>query len=220
MIYNRVITDHIPLVSVGCNMAAVNSTDLYFIRTVAQLHGSCNSHSECDDLIFYSSRYRYYIHDEINLDNQQIYVDIFKLSRHINFWTNAAILLATSSVMEKIKEIIGGGLNDVMKCKTFLALLALCAGNSTVTTEFPPQRPVTRSFDAFLALHQNKRMSKQSRRRWFETPSRILWRHCNVMAQGQITLICLYVSPGLSWRLVFQKQVSRGGTRNWIPHYC
>ena len=34
--------------------------------------------------------------------------------------------------------------------ETFSALLALCAGNSQVTGEFPSQRPVTRSFDIFL----------------------------------------------------------------------
>ena len=28
-------------------------------------------------------------------------------------------------------------------------------------------------------LNINKRLSKQSKRRWFETPSRSLWRHCN-----------------------------------------
>ena len=32
------------------------------------------------------------------------------------------------------------------------ALLALCAGNSPVTGEFPSQRPVTRSFDVFFDL--------------------------------------------------------------------
>ena len=31
----------------------------------------------------------------------------------------------------------------------------------------------------FLSLRLNKRLSKQSRRRWFETPSRSMWRHCN-----------------------------------------
>ena len=36
--------------------------------------------------------------------------------------------------------------------ETFSALLALCAGNSPVTVEFPAQRPVTRSFDVFLDL--------------------------------------------------------------------
>ena len=42
------------------------------------------------------------------------------------------------------------------------------------------QRPVTRSFDVFFDLRLNKRLSRQSRRWWFETPSRSLWRHCNV----------------------------------------
>ena len=31
--------------------------------------------------------------------------------------------------------------------EAFSALLAICAGNSPVTGEFPAQRPVTRSFD-------------------------------------------------------------------------
>ena len=34
--------------------------------------------------------------------------------------------------------------------ETFSALLALCAGNSPVSGEFPAQRPVTRSFDVFF----------------------------------------------------------------------
>ena len=34
--------------------------------------------------------------------------------------------------------------------ETFFALLALCAGNSSVTGEFPSQRPVTRKFDVSL----------------------------------------------------------------------
>ena len=63
--------------------------------------------------------------------------------------------------------------------ETFPALLPLCAGNSPVTGEFPSQRPVTRSFDVSFDLRLNKQLSKPSRRRWFETPSRSLWRHCN-----------------------------------------
>ena len=61
--------------------------------------------------------------------------------------------------------------------KTFSALLSLCPGNSPV--KFPSQRPVTRSFVVFFDLRLNKRLSKQSRRRWFETQSSSLWRHCN-----------------------------------------
>ena len=43
----------------------------------------------------------------------------------------------------------------------FSALLAICAGNSPVSGEFPAQRPVTRSFDVFFDLCPNKRLSKQ-----------------------------------------------------------
>ena len=43
--------------------------------------------------------------------------------------------------------------------ETFSELLALCAGNSPVSGEFPAQRPVTRSFDVFFHLRPNKRYS-------------------------------------------------------------
>ena len=43
----------------------------------------------------------------------------------------------------------------------FSALLAICAGNSPVTGEFPAQRPVTQSFDVFFDLRLTKRLSKQ-----------------------------------------------------------
>ena len=63
--------------------------------------------------------------------------------------------------------------------ETFFVLLALCAGNSPATGEFPSQRPVTRSFYFFFNLRLNKQLSKQSRGWWFETPSRSLWRQCD-----------------------------------------
>ena len=44
---------------------------------------------------------------------------------------------------------------------TSSALLALCVGNSPVTGEFPWQRPVTWSFDAFFDLRLNKRSNNQ-----------------------------------------------------------
>ena len=64
--------------------------------------------------------------------------------------------------------------------ETFPALLALWERNPPVTGGFPSQRPVTpRRFDVFFDLRPSKRLSKHSRRRWFETPSCSLWRHCN-----------------------------------------
>ena len=68
----------------------------------------------------------------------------------------------------------------------FSALLALCAGNSPVSGEFPAQRPVTRSFDVFFDLHLIKLLSKHSRGWWFETLSWPLWRHRN----GLVTFSC------------------------------
>ena len=58
----------------------------------------------------------------------------------------------------------------------------LC-GEFTDPGEFPTQRPVTRSFDVFFDLRLNKR--------WFETSSWSLWRHCNEWHGGQLrTLTC------------------------------
>ena len=47
--------------------------------------------------------------------------------------------------------------------ETYSALLALCAGNSPVTGEFPAERTVTRTFDVFFELRLTKRLSKNSR---------------------------------------------------------
>ena len=59
------------------------------------------------------------------------------------------------------------------------------AGNSPVTGKFSSQRPDTRRFDVFIDLHLKKRLSKQSTRCWFETPSPSLWRHFVVYHASQ-----------------------------------
>ena len=58
----------------------------------------------------------------------------------------------------------------------------LC-GEFTAPGEFPAQRSVTRSFDVFLDLRLNKRLSKQPWGWWFETTAWSLWRHRNVREQ-------------------------------------
>ena len=75
--------------------------------------------------------------------------------------------------------------------ETFSALLAICAGNSPVTGEFPTQRPVTRSFDVFFDQHPNERLSKQWWGWWFETLSSPLWRHHN--GSGVFTWINMHL---------------------------
>ena len=72
--------------------------------------------------------------------------------------------------------------------ETFSALLAISAGHSLVTGEFPAQRPVTQTFDVFVDLHPNKRLSKQSWGWWFETPPCPLWRHCNAVTNHSPTI--------------------------------
>ena len=64
--------------------------------------------------------------------------------------------------------------------EAFSALLALCAGNSPVTGEFPAQGQWRGALMfSLICTWIYKRLSKQSRSWWFETPSRPLWRHCN-----------------------------------------
>ena len=83
--------------------------------------------------------------------------------------------------------------------ETFSALLALCAGKSLVTGEFPSQRPVKRSFDVFFHMCLNKRLSKQSWGWWFETPSPSLWRHRNEDPYAKKTVSFRLIQPEL-WR--------------------
>ena len=93
--------------------------------------------------------------------------------------------------------------------ETFSALLALCEGNPPVTGGFPSQRPVTRSFDVFFDLRLNKRLSKHSRRWWFETPSRSLWRHCNVIGCGSgVGSFCGWWRPWFPPRIDLQCQLT------------
>ena len=46
-------------------------------------------------------------------------------------------------------------------------------------------------------LRLNKRLSKQCRRRRFETPSRSLWRHCNIVLKLNFDSSCLYKFPAI-----------------------
>ena len=86
---------------------------------------------------------------------------------------------------------------------TFSALMAICAGNSSVTGEFPAQRPVTRNFDVFFDRRLNKQLSKQWWVWWFETPSRPLWRHCNALIMWNfygLRQIVSNIAISLWWR--------------------
>ena len=48
-----------------------------------------------------------------------------------------------------------------------------------------PVDSLTKASDVFFDLCLNKRLIKQSKRRWFETPLRSLWRHCDEVCVHQ-----------------------------------
>ena len=96
--------------------------------------------------------------------------------------------------------------------ETFSALLALCAGNSSLSGEFPAQRPVTRSFDVSFDLHPNKRSSKQWWGWWFETPLCPLWRHRNAIANPRLWPCHVTVTCKLwSYEAIIRKYSGQNG---------
>ena len=120
------------------------------------------------------SRLLYWNGDKVTL-NHMGKIAIYWPQQNTTKWVLRACLLGCT---------IRGKINPSWwrhQMETFSALLALSAGNSPVPGEFPSYGPVTRSFDVFFDLLLNKRLSTHSRRRWFETSLRSLWRHCNVL---------------------------------------
>ena len=69
--------------------------------------------------------------------------------------------------------------------ETFSALLALCVGNSSVTSGLSSQRPVTRRSDILLDVRLNKRLSKQS------SDLRRHAAHCNVAVMDWLSTVCI-----------------------------
>ena len=75
-------------------------------------------------------------------------------------------------------QIIQNG-DDVIKWKTFSVTGPSVCGEFTCHRWIPLTKAIGAELWCFYDLHLNKQLSKQSRRRWFETPSRPLWRHCH-----------------------------------------
>ena len=59
-------------------------------------------------------------------------------------------------------------------------IMHLDSAAAEVPVKFQLEKSKPESFDVFFDMQMNKRLSKQSRRRWFETPSCPLWRHYDV----------------------------------------
>ena len=76
--------------------------------------------------------------------------------------------------------------DDVIKWKQYIRVTGPLWGESSGHRRIPLTKSVTRSFGVFFHLRRNKRLSKQSWGCWFETPSRTLWRQCNVKWQPHV----------------------------------
>ena len=102
--------------------------------------------------------------------------------------------------------------------ETFFTSLALYAENTPVTREFLSHSPVMRSFNVFFDLRLDKRLRKQSRRRWFETQWYPLWRHCNHVTAYRISHVQRFSLGKPNWHwLVFGWCLWRGGRRHLCP---
>ena len=81
--------------------------------------------------------------------------------------------------------------------------------------------PLTKASDAelwfFFYLRLNKLLSKQSRRRWFETPLHSLWRHCN--DDFTVSSLCSWYWGDANWCPWHGKRTYTGqrhlGTKLW-----
>ena len=109
---------------------------------------------------------------------------ITKFSSNMNFDGNVSVNWARgykmTSVYGCLVAIIGwknAALhNDVIKGKNFWRYWPSVWGNHRSSMNSPYlQRPVTPNFEDFFDLGMNKRLSQQTRRRWFETSMRSLW---------------------------------------------
>ena len=141
------------------------------------------------DIIIIDNQVRPIFHSLVRLFHKSIRV------MHIEIWRWLGSHVFISDEMRTLMPTAAWWRHQM---ETFSALLAICAGNSPVSGEFPAQRPVTRSFDVFFDLRLNKRLSKQRWGWWSETPSDPLWRHCNGYPGNGWVII----SHGILWDVI------------------
>ena len=116
-------------------------------------------------------------------------------------------LMLGVSVSNAISMVSHG---DVIKWKHCPRFLVFCEGKPSDPGVFPFQKPGTRSFDVFF---DKKRLNKQSEQRWFETPSRSLWRHASVLIEKYISVFVFALGtffPHLVCKNMFLIYTTRG----------
>ena len=125
-----------------------------------------------------------YRHDSRNMPSQW---ETPLQSNAIPHWLGANLesaliyVIKETSLLESSLLPVSDHVNNMMTSSN--GNIFRVTGPFYLTGEFPTQRPATRSFTVFFDLRLNERLSKQSWGWCFETPSRCLRRHCNVLNQ-------------------------------------
>ena len=79
----------------------------------------------------------------------------------------------------------------------------------------------TGRFDVFVDLSLNKRSSKQSRRGWFKTPPRLLWRHNNDIGYKHLFLRPIFLTALYSmWHSYAMWRHGSGATFDLVMARC
>ena len=132
------------------------------------------------------------------ISNKTFYIaKYYKMRWNLFYWTFAEELsvispaeFAKTPARFQSNRWSLGKHDDVIKWKHFRSYWPFVRGiHRTTVGRFPPQRPVTRSFDVIFDLRLNKRLNKQSGRWWSGTPSLSLWRHCNVLQYCAVNIL-------------------------------
>ena len=136
---------------------------------IASANRSCNLKKKIDWLLYHNN--------DTKVNKQEVGFKTPVLNswekssfwKWIPMWIKSRVLLYTCPIHHDTTHcMITSSNGNIFR----VALLAMFAGNSPVTGEFPAQRPARQSFDIFFDLCLSKRLNEQSWSWWFETPPR------------------------------------------------
>ena len=118
------------------------------------------------------------LHTPISVTTKYCVYSVHTWTLEFNTISNVQVFRQFNKEPSQIAKFIGSTWGPPGSCWPQMGHM-LVPWTLPVPSEFPAQRPVTRSFDVFFDLRRNKRLSKQSWGWWFETLLRPLWRHRN-----------------------------------------
>ena len=150
-------------------MIALNNRNIWMVSYI---------YFEVWKLYFTHAKYTIFFYIVLVYSQQMVYtlVDIVNSIWVLILMYQCLFHCMTHMLMDCIMTSSNGNIFHVIG---LLVVVVVVEGGGGESPVIPPQMPVTRYFYVFFDLRLNKRLSKQSRRWWLDTPSRSLWRHWN-----------------------------------------